>query len=85
MKTTTEGRRGDGAFACGLRGHGQDAAGYASSSTFGPGEPGETVLSCRDQRDFFLARFAPDGSCDWATSSKSTDDWTNWTMGQTAD
>jgi len=61
---------------------GGGADGYTLTSTFGPGETGETVLSCQDQRDFFLAKFAPDGSCDWATSSRSTADWNNWSVGQ---
>ena len=32
---------------------------FYESSTFGPGEPGETVLTSAGERDFFIARFAP--------------------------
>jgi uncharacterized delta-60 repeat protein len=50
----------DGSFAATgyLGGAGMDAV---AESTFGPGEPGETVLSCRDQVDMFAARYTPDG------------------------
>jgi uncharacterized delta-60 repeat protein len=70
----------DGSFAATgyLGGAGMDTV---VESTFGPGEPGETVLSCRDQYDMFAARYTPDGFLVWAKNGTSTRDWINWNRG----
>lgn len=39
---------------------------FEDTATFGKGEPNETVLTCAGIRDFFIARFDPDGTLVWA-------------------
>ena len=39
---------------------------FWGSATFGLGEPNETVLTSAEQRDFFIARYNPDGTLAWA-------------------
>jgi uncharacterized delta-60 repeat protein len=39
---------------------------FEGNATFGPGEPNETVLTSSGGYDFFIARYNPDGTLEWA-------------------
>ena len=45
---------------------------FSASTTFGPGEPGETVLITLGHKDIFIARYNPDGSFVWAKQAGGT-------------
>ncbi|MFH1676304.1 MAG: hypothetical protein ABIC40_04690 [bacterium] len=46
------------------------------SAVFGEGEPNETVLACKGDNDFFIARYDADGTLTWAKSAGGkNDDW----------
>ena len=38
---------------------------FEGSTTFGPGEPNETILNSEGMRDIFIAKYNPDGSFVW--------------------
>lgn len=47
-------------------------------AVFGPGEPGETDLSHQGMSDFFIARYAADGSIVWARSAGGDGQESGW-------
>jgi hypothetical protein len=44
----------------------------AGTTTFGPGEPNETILDASTSSDAFVARYAPHGALDWARNAPGT-------------
>ena len=47
--------------------------GFYATSTFGEGEPAETMLTSAGQRDVFIARYNPDGTLQWAKRAGGID------------
>ena len=39
---------------------------FWDTDTFGPGEPGQTLLTSAGGADIFVARYNPDGTLAWA-------------------
>jgi uncharacterized delta-60 repeat protein len=54
---------------------------FWESATFGPGEPNQTVLTCDDYFDIFIARYNPDGTLAWAKCAKGNYDYDQGTYG----
>ena len=47
---------------------------FQSSTTFGPGEPNQTVLTANGTEDIFIARFNSDGTLSWAKNTGALHD-----------
>jgi uncharacterized delta-60 repeat protein len=45
---------------------------FQNSATFGPGEPGQTILTMAGGVDVFVARYRPDGTLEWAKRAGGT-------------
>ena len=46
---------------------------FASTATFGDGEPNETVIGSYGSNDIYIARYKPDGTLAWAKHAGGTD------------
>jgi uncharacterized delta-60 repeat protein len=55
---------------------------FQTSATFGPGEPNETILTCIEFIEVFIARYNPDGSLAWAKCPEGQG--ADWSGGITA-
>ncbi len=51
---------------------------FASSATFGQGEPNETILNSAGSTDIFIARYNPDGSLAWVNQASGTGQDEGW-------
>ena len=58
---------------------------FDESSTFGPGETGETTLSSSGETDIFIARYNPDGTLAWAKREGGGDSNYGWDITSLSD
>jgi hypothetical protein len=54
------------------------AGSFMISATFGPGEPGETILTSPGSYEIFVAKYKPDGALAWARRAGGTDADLGW-------